>query len=124
MEINNALIRTITTVVQGLIEKAGFNRTRSGQIVGVNPQTNTYSVKIDGQIYPNVPVNGNGSFKVGDITKVYIPNNQPSQMYMNAVMTNEVNLTHIKCQTLAVGDVDYTLTTEEYNTLLSLLNNE
>ena len=124
MEINNALIRTITTVAQGLIEKAGFNRTRSGQIVGVNPQTNTYSVRIDGQIYPNVPVNGNGSFKVGDITKVYIPNNQPSQMYMNAVMTNEVNLTHIKCQTLAVGDVDYTLTTEEYNTLLSLLNNE
>ena len=105
MKINDALTRTITTIVEGLIEKAGFNRTRSGQIVGINP-------------------NGNGSFKVGDITKVYIPNNQPSQMYMNAVMTNEVDLTHIKCQTLAVGDIDYTLTTEEYNTLLGLLNNE
>lgn len=124
MKINDALTRTITTIVQGLIEKAGFNRTRSGQIVGVNPQTNTYSVKIDGQIYPNVPVNGNGSFKVGDITKVYIPNNQPSQMYMNAVMTKEVDLTNIKCQTLAVGDIDYTLTTEEYNTLLGLLDSE
>lgn len=124
MKINDALTRTITTMVEGLIEKAGFNRTRSGQIVGINPQTNTYSVRIDGQIYPNVPVNGNGSFKVGDITKVYIPNNQPSQMYMNAVMTNEVDLTYIKCQTLAVGDIDYTLTTEEYNTLLGLLNNE
>lgn len=124
MKINDALTRTITTIVEGLIEKAGFNRTRSSQIVGINPQTNTYSVRIDGQIYPNVPVNGNGSFKVGDITKVYIPNNQPSQMYMNAVMTNEVDLTHIKCQTLAVGDIDYTLTTEEYNTLLGLLDNE
>ena len=124
MKINDALTRTITTIVEGLIEKAGFNRTRSGQIVGINPQTNTYSVRIDGQIYPNVPVNGNGSFKVGDITKVYIPNNQPSQMYMNAVMTNEVDLTHIKCQTLTVGDIDYTLTTEEYNTLLGLLDNE
>ena len=124
MKINDALTRTITTIVEGLIKKAGFNRTRSGQIVGINPQTNTYSVRIDGQIYPNVPVNGNGSFKVGDITKVYIPNNQPSQMYMNAVMTNEVDLTHIKCQTLTVGDIDYTLTTEEYNTLLGLLDNE
>ena len=124
MKINDALTRTITTIVEGLIEKAGFNRTRSGQIVGINPQTNTYSVRIDGQIYPNVPVNGNGSFKVGDITKVYIPNNQPSQMYMNAVMTNEVDLTHIKCQTLVVGDIDYTLTTEEYNTLLGLLDSE
>lgn len=124
MKINDALTRTITTIVEGLIKKAGFNRTRSGQIVGINPQTNTYSVRIDGQIYPNVPVNGNGSFKVGDITKVYIPNNQPSQMYMNAVMTNEVDLTHIKCQTLTVGNIDYTLTTEEYNTLLGLLDNE
>lgn len=124
MKINDALTRTITTIVEGLIEKAGFNRTRSGQIVGINLQTNTYSVRIDGQIYPNVPVNGNGSFKVGDITKVYIPNNQPSQMYMNAVMTNEVDLTHIKCQILAVGDIDYTLTTEEYNTLLGLLDSE
>lgn len=124
MKINDALTRTITTIVEGLIEKAGFNRTRSGQIVGINPQTNTYSVRIDGQIYPNVPVNGNGSFKVGDITKVYIPNNQPSQMYMNAVMTNEVDLTHIKWQTPAVGDIDYTLTTEEYNTLLGLLDSE
>ena len=43
MKINDALTRTITTIVEGLIKKAGFNRTRSGQIVGINPQTNTYS---------------------------------------------------------------------------------
>ena len=42
MKINDALTRTITTIVEGLIKKAGFNRTRSGQIVGINPQTNTY----------------------------------------------------------------------------------
>lgn len=79
--ISKQLLSTIKTVVDERIKSAGFNRTRTGKILSVG-QNNTYSILIDGRQYNNIPCYGGGVFNIGDITKVYIPNNQNNQMYI------------------------------------------
>ena len=49
-----AFVESMKTIAQTAIEKAGFDKTRNGKIVGVNSITNTYSVKVDGIVYNNV----------------------------------------------------------------------
>ena len=41
----NAFVQSMKTIAESLIRKAGFDKTRSGKVVGVNSLTNTYSVK-------------------------------------------------------------------------------
>ena len=43
---NHTFVQSIKTIAESLIKKAGFDKTRSGKIVGKNEITNTYSVKI------------------------------------------------------------------------------
>ena len=50
----NQIIQSIKTIAQSLVNDAGYDKTRTGQVVGVNTVTNTYSVKVDGHTYPNV----------------------------------------------------------------------
>ena len=78
----NTFVQSIKTIAESLIQKAGFDKTRSGKIVGVNTLTNTYSVRIDGYTYNNVRVVDDATYNVGDTVKVNIPCNQPSQMYI------------------------------------------
>lgn len=80
----NAFIKSIQTIAKSLVDNAGYDKTRSGQIVGVNTITNTYSVKVDGHTYPNVKCTHGFSYSVGDIVKVIIPCNQPTQMYIES----------------------------------------
>lgn len=82
MSVNTIINQAVTTSVQTQIQKAGFDRTRTGRIVGVN-QNNTYSVKVDNVTYPNVPVYGEGKIITGDFVKVVYPCNQVSQMYID-----------------------------------------
>ena len=78
----NNIISSIKTIAESLIAKAGFDKTRTGSIVGRNEITNTYSVKIDGHIYNNVRTVNDFTYNVGDTVKVSIPCNQASQMYI------------------------------------------
>lgn len=82
MSINTEINKAVKTTVDQAISKAGFDRTRVGQIVGVN-LNNTYSVRVDTIVYPNVPVYGENHFSSGDLVKVIYPCNQVSQMYID-----------------------------------------
>lgn len=86
----NNIISSIKTIAESLIAKAGFDKTRTGNIVGRNEITNTYSVKIDGHVYNNVRTVNDFTYNVGDTVKVSIPCNQASQMYiMSSVFSDE-----------------------------------
>ena len=63
----NAFVQSMKTIAQSAITKAGFDKTRNGQIVGVNTVTNTYSIKVDGIIYNNVRVVNDMEYNKGDI---------------------------------------------------------
>ena len=93
MSINTLINQAVNTAVTNQISKAGYDRTRTGRIVGVN-LNNTYSVIVDTITYGNVPVYGKGSLKTGDFVKVVYPCNQVSQMYIDMLANSagDVNL--------------------------------
>lgn len=78
----NDIIKAIQVYVDNSIKNASFDRTRTGIIVNRNPN-NTYTIKMDGLEYNNVKSSSTDVFEVGDIVKISIPNNQPSQMYID-----------------------------------------
>ena len=88
----NAFIKSIQTIAKSLVDNAGYDKTRSGQIVGVNSITNTYSVKIDGQIYPNVRTVNDLTYNIHDIVKVVIPCNQATQMYIESSVLSDASI--------------------------------
>ena len=69
----NTFIKSIKTIAQSLMENAGYDKTRTGQIITVNAITNTYSVKVDGKLYSNVRTVNGTTYNTGDIVKVVIP---------------------------------------------------
>lgn len=85
----NAFVQSMKTIAQSAITKAGFDKTRNGQIVGVNTVTNTYSIKVDGIIYNNVKVVNGMEYNKGDIVKVNIPMNNPSQAYISSSVLSD-----------------------------------
>ena len=89
---SNAFVQSIKTIAESLIRKAGFDKTRSGKVVGVNSLTNTYSVKIDGHVYSNVRVANDATYNVGDTVKVNIPCNQMSQAYITASIFSDSSI--------------------------------
>lgn len=66
----NAFVQSMRTIAESLINKAGFDKTRTGKIVTKNELTNTYSVKVDGHVYPNVKVTNDVKYNIGDTVKV------------------------------------------------------
>lgn len=98
----NAFVQSMKTIAQSLIKTAGFDKTRTGKIVGVNEVTNTYTVKIDGITYNNVKVVNDMTCNVGDTVKVNIPMNNASQMYITSSMFSPDSLGNklIKTNTL------------------------
>ena len=88
----NAFVQSMKTIAQSAITKAGFDKTRNGQIVGVNTVTNTYSIKVDGIIYNNVKVVNGMEYNKGDIVKVNIPMNNPSQAYISSSVLSDSSI--------------------------------
>lgn len=88
----NSLIKSIKTIAQSLVDNAGYDKTRGGQIVGVNNATNTYSIKIDGITYPNIRAVDDSTYNVGDLVKVVIPCNQATQMYISSSILSDNSL--------------------------------
>lgn len=88
----NAFVQSMKTIAQSLINKAGFDKTRSGKVVGVNTLTNTYSVKLDGHVYSNVRTVNDSTYNVGDTVKVNVPMNNPSQMYITASIFSDSSI--------------------------------
>ena len=88
----NQIIQSIKTIAQSLVDKAGYDKTRGGLIVGVNPVTNTYSVKVDGVTYPIVRAVDDATYNIGDVVKVVIPCNQATQMYISSSVLSDNSL--------------------------------
>ena len=88
----NQIIQSIKTIAQSLVDKAGYDKTRGGVIVGVNSVTNTYSVKIDGVTYPIVRAVDDATYNIGDVVKVVIPCNQATQMYIASSVLSDNSL--------------------------------
>lgn len=88
----NSIIKSIKTIAQSLVDNAGYDKTRGGQIVGVNNITKTYSVKIDGITYPNVRSVDDSTYNIADLVKVVIPCNQATQMYIASSILSDNSL--------------------------------
>ncbi|MBQ3502626.1 MAG: hypothetical protein IJA72_03075, partial [Clostridia bacterium] len=88
----NAFVQSMKTIAESLIRKAGFDKTRSGKVVGVNSLTNTYSVKVDGHVYNNVRVVNDSTYNIGDTVRVNMPVNQPSQLYISASIYSDASI--------------------------------
>ena len=88
----NQIIQSIKTIAQSLVDKAGYDKTRGGVIVGVNSVTNTYSVKVDGVTYPTVRAVDDATYNIGDVVKVVIPCNQATQMYIASSVLSDNSL--------------------------------
>jgi hypothetical protein len=84
-----AFVESMKTIVKSAVERAGFDKTRNGKVVGVNSVTNTYSVKVDGIIYNNVRTVNDTTCNVGDTVKVNIPMNNPSQTYITSSILSD-----------------------------------
>lgn len=84
-----AFLQTINTIVKSMIGKAGFDKTRTGQIVGINEITNTYSVRIDNITYPNLKTVNGLTYNLKDMVKVVIPCNQATQMYIESSVLSD-----------------------------------
>lgn len=89
---SKAFVQSMKTIAESLIRKAGFDKTRSGKVVGVNSLTNTYSVKVDGYTYNNVRVVNDATYNVGDTVKVNMPVNQPSQLYISGSIFSDSSI--------------------------------
>ena len=88
----NQIIQSIKTIAQSLVDKAGYDKTRGGFIVGVNSVTNTYSVKVDGVTYPIVRAVDDATYNIGDVVKVVIPCNQATQIYIASSVLSDNSL--------------------------------
>lgn len=86
---SNSFIESIKTMVNSTINKAGYDKTRTGQIVRVHTDTNTYDIQIDGWVYPNVGVVNDMSYNVYDVVKVVMPCNQATQMYITSSVLSD-----------------------------------
>lgn len=88
---SNSFIESIKTMINTKIEKAGYDKTRTGQIVKVN-NDNTYSVQIGGWTYPNVITVNDMTYNLYDVVKVVMPCNQATQMYITSSILSDSSM--------------------------------
>ena len=82
MNINDALLQTIKTLVKQELNNAPFDKTRQAIILD-NNSDGTYKIRLDGYEYDNISsYPSSTSMTVGSVVKVIIPNNQHSQMFL------------------------------------------
>lgn len=79
--LTSVLESSILTLINKAIEKAGYDRTRTGRVQAIN-ENGTYRVLIDGVVYPSVPILNTYTADVGDTVKVKYPSGNVSQMYI------------------------------------------
>lgn len=80
MNINKSIQDAIKTIVNEAIRTAPFDKTRTGVIKGIDANTNTYSVQVDGVVYDKIKGVANLSLVVGDTVLVMFPTNNTTQM--------------------------------------------
>lgn len=82
MNINDALLQTIKTLIKQELNNAPFDKTRQAIILD-NNSDGTYKIRLDGYEYDNISsYPSSTSMTVGSVVKVIIPNNQHSQMFL------------------------------------------
>lgn len=82
MNINDALLQTIRTLIKQELNNAPFDKTRQAIILD-NNSDGTYKIRLDGYEYDNISsYPSSTSMTVGSVVKVIIPNNQHSQMFL------------------------------------------
>ena len=82
MNINDALLQTIRTLIKQELNDAPFDKTRQAIILD-NNSDGTYKIRLDGYEYDNISsYPSSTSMTVGSVVKVIIPNNQHSQMFL------------------------------------------
>lgn len=82
MNINDALLQTIKTLINQELNNAPFDKTRQAIILD-NNSDGTYKIRLDGYEYDNISsYPSSTSMTVGSVVKVIIPNNQHSQMFL------------------------------------------
>lgn len=82
MNVNDALLQTIRTLIKQELNNAPFDKTRQAIILD-NNSDGTYKIRLDGYEYDNISsYPSNTSMTVGSVVKVIIPNNQHSQMFL------------------------------------------
>ena len=112
-----------------MVKKAGFDKTRNAQIVGVNTITNTYSVKVDGQTYNNVKTVNDSTYSLHDIVKLVIPCNQATQMYIESSILSDSSLGKKVGEAQALGEKNeqdienFQTTIEQIETKVDALGN-
>lgn len=118
----NAFIQTVKTIAQSMIDKAGFDKTRTGQVVGVNSITNTYSVKVDEHTYNNVRTVNDATYNIHDIVKLVIPCNQATQMYIESSVLSDDSLGNKVGHAIALGEENQREITEAMSKIDALGN--
>ena len=100
----NTFVQSIKSIAQSLIDRAGYDKTRTGTVVGTNELTNTYSVKVDGKVYNNLKAMDGNQYNVHDIVKVVIPCNQATQMYISSSAFSDNSLGNRVAHAQSVAD--------------------
>lgn len=67
---------------------ASFDKTRTGVVLGVDNDTQLYTIKVDGVTYSNIKATGGVIPEVGDTVSVIFPTNNTSQMVINGSSSN------------------------------------
>ena len=80
MNISKNIQDAIKTIVEQAVRIAPFDKTRTGVIKGIDTDTNTYSVQVDGVTYDKIKGVANLSLVVGDTVLVVFPTNNATQM--------------------------------------------
>lgn len=85
MGVNNSLLKSMQTIVDKAIEVAPFDKTRQAQVI-TNNADGTYTIRLDGILYNNVPsYPQTSSISAGSVVKIITPSNQPSQMFIQSL---------------------------------------
>ena len=85
MSIAQDIQRAIHTIAKQIVLDAPYDKTRNGQVVGHDINTNTYTIMLDGVKYSNIPITDGLMANVNDTVKVVFPTNNPSQMYISNI---------------------------------------
>lgn len=91
MSIAKDIQDSIKTIVNEAIRIAPFDKTRTGVVLDIDVEQNTYKVQIDGVVYNNLKATSGFKINVGDMVLVKFPTNNKSQMVISSVITNKIN---------------------------------
>lgn len=128
MGMQEDLLRSMQTIAEASVEDASFDKTRKCQVVGMGAN-NTYTIRLDGVTYPDITVYGDCTLQIGDIVRVGIPCNEPSQMYIIPPgslrgIQADWNATEGLSQILNKPNLAEVATSGDYNDLINRLNFE